>query len=349
MRVYATPEIRNVVMMGHGSVGKTMLGEAALFVSGATTRMGTIEDQNTVSDYDEDEHKRKFSLSLSLLPVEWEGRKINLIDTPGYADFICEVICGAEAADLALVLVDAVSGPEVGTDRALQIADRLNLPRMVVVNRMDRENADFEGVLATMQQRWGPKVAPLQLPIGSHDTFRGVVDLLHMKAYIGEKGEEAPVPDDIVARAEELRSKLIEAIVETDEALMEKYFADEELTEDELRKVLHGGLDHNLIIPVMCSSATKHIGVRQVLHNIAFSGPSPADRDPIKADGTELTADPDGPIVVRVFKTSADPYVGKLTYLRVVSGTVKADSHLWNANQNADERMGTIYVQRGKE
>ena len=181
MKAYATEDIRNVVLMGHGSVGKTTLGEAALFVSGAITRFGTIEDQNTVSDYDDDEHKRKFSLNLAILPVEWEGRKINLIDTPGYADFVSEVICGAQAADMALVVVDAVSGPEVGTDRAWQIAERLKLPRMIVVNRMDRENANFEHVLAACSRRWGPKVTPLQLPIGAHDTFEGVVDLLHMQ------------------------------------------------------------------------------------------------------------------------------------------------------------------------
>ncbi|MGE3076797.1 MAG: elongation factor G [Dehalococcoidia bacterium] len=349
MKVYDTKDIRNVVLVGHGSVGKTMFVEAALYESGGITRLGTIQDQNTVSDYDEDEHKRKFSLNLAIVPIEWEGRKINLIDTPGYADFISEVICGANAADMALVLVDAVSGPEVGTDRAWTITEKLGLPKMIVINRMDRENADFEGVLARLQERWGHKVMPLQIPIGSHDTFRGTVDLLHMKAYMGENAEEVDIPDEFMEEAKTLRSQLIEGIVETDEDLMTKYFADEELTEDELRKVLHGGLDHNLIIPVVCTSATKMIGVRRALHNIAFSGPSPLDRDPIPAGATELTANESAPAAVHVFKTSADPYVGRLTYMRVVSGVVKADSHLWNANQDADERLGTIYVQRGKE
>jgi elongation factor G len=349
LKVYAPEDIRNVVLIGHGSVGKTTLGEAALFVSGATTRMGSIEDQNTVSDYDEDEHKRKFSLNLSILPVEWEDRKINIIDTPGYADFVSEVICGANAADMAVVVVDAVSGPEVGTDRVWQIAERLHIPRTIVVNRMDRENANFDSVLAAMQSRWGPKVAPLQLPIGAHESFKGVVDLLHMKAYVGDKGVEAPVPPDLQDKADDLRGKLIEAIVETDEDLMTKYFADEELTEDELRRVLHDALDHGLIIPVMCASAAKQLGVRQLLHNIAFSGPSPLDRDPIETGGKELKADAKGPAAVLVFKTAADPYVGRLTYMRVISGTVSADSHLWNANKGADERLGTIYVQRGKD
>lgn len=349
MKVYSTEDIRNVVVMGHGSVGKTTLTEAALFVSGATTRLGTIADQNTASDYDEDEHKRKFSLNLSILPVQWEERKINLVDTPGYADFVSEVICGAQAADLALVVVDAVSGPEVGTDRAWNIAERLGLPRMIVVNRMDRENANFGQVLAAMRARWGNKVTPLQIPIGAHESFKGVVDLLHLKAYVGENGVEADIPAELQAEAESLRSQLIEGIVETDEDLMTKYFADEELSEDELRQVLHGGIDHRLLIPVVCASAAKQIGVRQLLHNIAFSGPSPIDRDAIKAGDVELTADPNAPAAVQVFKTAADPYVGRLTYMRVISGVVKADSHLWNSNKNVDERLGTIYVQKGKD
>ena len=349
MKVYATEEIRNVVLIGHGSVGKTMLAEAAAFVSGGASRFGTIEDQNTISDYDDDEHKRKFSLNLSILPVQWEDRKINIIDTPGYADFISEVTCGAWAADMALVVVDAVSGPEVGTDRAWQIAEKVGLPRMVVVNRMDRENANFESVLAALRHRWGSKVTPLQLPIGSHDSFRGVVDLLHMKAYVGPNGDEVDVPEDMMAEAEKLRGELIECIVETDEALMAKYFADEDLSEDELRQVLHGGLDHRLIIPVTCASGTKQIGVRQLLHNIAFSGPSPLDRDVIHAGDEDLTADSSAQPVVLVFKTAADPFVGRLTYMRVVTGTVKADSHLWNVNKNSDERVGTVYIQKGKE
>jgi len=349
MKVYPTEAIRNVVLVGHGSVGKTSLAEAALYESGAITRLGSVQDQNTVTDYDDDEHRRKFSLNLALAPLEWEGRKINIIDTPGYADFVTEVICGAHAADLAVVVVDAVAGPEVGTDRVWSIAEKLGLPRLIVINRMDRENANFAHVLAALQQRWGHRVMPLQLPIGAHDSFRGVVDLLHMKAYVNEQADEVDVPDELREEAERLRAQLIEGIVETDEELMTKYFADEELSEDELRRVLHGGLDHNLIFPVVCTSATKLIGVRQLLHTIAFSGPSPADRDPIEAGGIKVTADPSAPPVALVFKTAADPFVGRLSYLRVFSGRVTADSHLWNANRQADERLGTLYIQRGKE
>jgi len=349
MKVYATEDIRNVVIVGHGSVGKTTLTEAALFVSGAITRMGSVEDGNTVSDFDEDEHRRKFSLSLSVIPVEWAGKKINFIDTPGYADFVSEVICGAAAADLALVVVDAVAGPEVGTDRAWAIAERENLPRMIFVNRMDRENANFDAAVARMREKWGSKVTPVQLPIGSADSFEGVIDLLHLRAYVGEKGEERDVPEALREEAEQLRNTLIEAIVETDEELMEKYFADEPLSEEELARVLRLGIDHRLIIPVLCGAAPRLLGVRQLLRNIAESGPSPADREPIVADGKEIRATNDAPVVVRVFKTSADPFVGRLSYLKVMSGKLTADTHLWNVNKGADERLATLYVPRGKE
>lgn len=349
MNVYPTEAIRSVVLMGHGSVGKTTLSEACLFVSGAITRMGTVADQNTVSDYDEDEHKRKFSLNLSVIPVEWEGRKINLIDTPGYADFLSEVICGAEAADLALIVVDAVSGPEVGTERAWQIADRMQLPRMIVVNRMDRENADFESTLTALQERFGHQVTPMQVPIGAHETFRGVIDLLHGKAYFGEDAEEGEIPAEMGETVERLRGELIEKIVETDDELMTKYFDDQELTEDELQQVLHDGLDKGLLIPVVCTAAARQMGVRRLLHAVAQSGPSPLDHKPLEVDGQTIEITPDGTPVVRVFKTSADPYVGRLTYLRVLRGSVKADSHLWNANKGIEERLGTLYLQRGKE
>jgi elongation factor G len=349
MKVYASNDIRNVVLIGHGSVGKTSLSEAALFVSGATTRLGSVEDGNTVSDYDEDEHKRKFSLNLSLIPIEWENTKINFIDTPGYADFISEVIAGAAAADVALVVVDAVSGPEVGTDRAWQIADRRNMPRMIVVNRMDRENANFQSVLALCQGRWGHRVAPLQLPIGAHETFRGVVDLLAMKAYVGPEAAEAEVPEELRAEAESLRSSLIESIVETDEALMEKYFADEELTREELNRVLKSALLKGEVVPVLVTSARELSGVRRLLHRIVEVVPAPCDCPPIAAEeGGEVAADPAGPVVLQVFKTSADPFVGRLSYFRVRRGRLVPET-LHNTNKNVDERISTIYVQRGKD
>ena len=349
MKVYPTEDIRNVVIVGHGSVGKTTLGEAALYVSGASTRMGAIEEQNTIGDYDEDEHRRKFSLNLSLLPLEWSGTKINMIDTPGYADFISEVICGAHAGDLALVVVDAVSGPEVGTDRVWQIAEDRGLPRMILINRMDRENADFDTVLTALQEKWGSAVAPLVFPIGESHDLSGVVDLLAMKAYLGESGDAAEVPAEVAERAEELRGALIESIVENDEALMTKYFEDEPLAPEELHGALRTALAEGQIVPVLCAAATKQIGVRQLLQTIASIAPSPAQRSVVDADGGTLAVADDASPAVLVFKTSADPYVGRLSYLRVMTGKVPADIHLWNSNKASDERLGTIYLQRGKE
>ncbi len=348
MKVYPSEDIRNVVIVGHGSVGKTTLGEAALYVSGASTRMGAVEEQNTIGDYDEDEHRRKFSLNLSLLPLEWSGTKINMIDTPGYADFISEVICGAHAGDLALVVVDAVSGPEVGTDRVWQIAEDRGLPRMILINRMDRENADFDTVLTALQEKWGSAVAPLVFPIGESHDFSGVVDLLAMKAYLGE-GDAAEVPAELAERAEELRGALIESIVENDEALMTKYFEDEALTPEELHGALRTALAAGQIVPVVCAAATRQIGVRQLLDAIASIAPSPLQRSVVDAHGETLAVADDASPAVLVFKTSADPYVGRLSYLRVMTGKVPADTHLWNSNKGSDERLGTIYLQRGKE
>ncbi len=346
MKIYRTEEIRNVVVAGHGSVGKTTLGEAALYVSGAITRMGSIEEQNTTGDYDEDEHRRKFSLNLSVLPVEWAGVKVNLIDTPGYADFVSEVICGARAADLALIVVDAVSGPEVGTDRVWQIAEERGLPRMILVNRLDRENADFATVLAALREKWGTAVAPLFLPFGESREFGGVIDLLAMKAYLGENAAPAEVPADQAERVAEFRGALVESIVENDDALMTKYFEDEEITPEELAAALREALVEGQIVPLLCSAATHRIGVRQLLDTLVAVAPS---RAAVDAEGETLEVSADAAPAVLVFKTSADPYVGRLSYLRVMTGTVKADSHLWNSGKGVDERLGTIYCQRGKD
>ena len=349
MKLYSSEDIRNVVLAGHGNVGKTTLGESALFVSGAVTRMGSIEEQNTVGDYDEDEHRRKFSLNLSVLPVEWNGAKINLIDTPGYADFVSEVICGVRAADLALIVVDAVSGPEVGTDRVWQIAEERGLPRMILVNRLDRENADFNIVLNALREKWGTAVAPLFLPIGQSHDLGGVIDLLAMKAYLGEGGEPGEVPAELQETADELRSALIESIVENDEDLMMKYFEDEEITAEELHGALRTALAAGDIVPLLCASATHQVGVRQVLDTLVAVAPSPLQREVVDGDGAGLEVGDSASPAVLVFKTSADPYVGRLSYLRVMTGTVKADSHLWNSSKSSDERLGTIYRQRGKD
>jgi elongation factor G len=352
MKEYKTEQIRNVVLLGHGATGKTSLAEAALFLSGGTTRLGRVDDGTTVSDFEPDEVKRKISLSLALIPCEWSGHKINVIDTPGYSDFVGEVRSGIRAADVGVVVVDAVSGVQVGTDMAWRNADQAALPRVVFINRLDRENADFGQALASVQAAFGKKVAPLQLPIGAQDKFGGVVNLIERKAYMGDKGTPADVPADMADAVAAAREQLVEAVAEADDDLLNKYLEGEELTPEELTSALRKGIASRVVFPVFAGSATKNVGISKFLDALVADAPSPADVAPRKAaaNGSEeqLKADPAGPLAAQVFKTAADPFVGRLTYLRVVSGILKGDSHAWNANQNADERVGQLIILRGK-
>ncbi|MEX1255465.1 MAG: elongation factor G [Dehalococcoidia bacterium] len=353
MKEYQTEQIRNVVLLGHGSTGKTTLSEVALFDSGALTRLGRIDDGNTTSDYDPDEIKRQISISLSVLPLEWRGCKVNLIDTPGYADFLGEVKEGIRAADAALLIVDAVSGVEVGTDLAWNYADEVHLPCLIFINRIDRENADFAAAVSQVQERFGKHCVPLQLPIGAQDSFQGVVDLLEQQAFLGEKSEPGAAPESLAGDVASAREQLIEAVAETNDELLNKYLEGTELTADELRGALRAGVASGDIVPIMVGSAGKNIAIPRLLDAIASYAPAPADlAETIAHDeggaSVTLTADPVGPLAVLAFKTSADPYVGKLTYLRVVSGTMTADSHPWNANKKAQERVGQLFHLRGK-
>jgi elongation factor G len=348
MKEYKTDQIRNVVLLGHGGTGKTSLAEAALFASGAINRLGKVDDGTTTSDFEPDEVKRKQSISLALVPVEWAGAKINFIDTPGYADFVGEVRSGIRAADIGAVVVDAVSGLQVGTEVAWSNADRDRLPRIIVINRMDRENANFDQALGQLQARWGKKVAPLTLPIGAQDAFSGVVNVLDGKAYTGDKGAPGEVPADMAAAVASAREQLVEAICEADDDLLGKYLEGEELGEEELTLALRKGIAAGVVCPVFATSAAKNIGVSKLLDAIVADCPSPAEV-PARTIGEDaVAADAAAPLAAFVFKTAADPFVGRLTYLRVVSGAFKADSHVWNANKNSDERVGNVLVLRGK-
>ncbi|MDO8617201.1 MAG: elongation factor G [Dehalococcoidia bacterium] len=347
MKDYPADRIRNVALAGHSGTGKTSLAEALLFAAGATSRLGKVEEGTTASDWDPDEQKRQFSLNLSILPLEWSGHKVNVLDTPGYMDFMGEVKCGLRAAELALITVDAASGIQVGTEFAWRFADELELPRAVFVNRMDRENADFNATLAHMQDMWGKKCLALQIPIGSQQSFEGVVDVLTMKAYMGEKAEEQDIPPDLAGAAESLREKLIEAAAETDDALITKYLEGQDLSAEELARGVRAGVVSGSIVPVLAGSAARLVGVRRLLDSIAALFPAPTDR-PLRLDGKEFRADASQPVVALVFKTAADPYVGRLTYFRVFSGTLKSDSQAWNANKQAAERIGAVYHVAGK-
>jgi len=356
MTIYKTDQIRNVVLLSHGGAGKTSLGEAMLYDAGAINRLGRVDDGNTVSDYDPEEIRRKISVQLSLLPYEWNGVKVNLIDAPGYADFVGDMLSAIQAADAAVVLVDAVSGVEVGTELVWGYADKRQLPRLVFINKMDRENADFEQALASLRENFDTtSFVPLQLPIGKQTDFRGVVDLVAMKAYLGEKGEEAPIPAELRDQAEEMRVQLVEAAAETDDALIEKYLEGEELSPQEIIQGLQLSVRQGAIVPVLCGSALRNIGVQALIQAIVDFVPSPAAAgtvtaiNPVTNAEEVLTPDAAGPLAVLVFKTMADPYVGRLSYFRVYSGTLPSDSRVYNITRGKEERIGQLYMMRGRE
>ncbi|MHB1295677.1 MAG: elongation factor G [Anaerolineae bacterium] len=354
MREYKPADLRNVVLLGHGSCGKTSLSEAMLFDSGATSRLGKIEERNTVSDYDEEEQSRGLSVNSSILPFEWHDKKVNLLDAPGYMDFIGEVLTAIRAADSGIVVVCASSGVEVGAEIHWQHLDTAGLGRMVFINKMDRDNASFERTLEQLRTKFDQTFVPIQLPIGAHESFTGVIDLVAMKAYMGAEGKEADIPAALQSAAATARTELMENAAEVDDELMMKYLDGEELTIEELRSAIAIGIKTRKFVPVLAGSATRNIGVRQLLDVVAEFLPAPteisrtATQQP-SGEQVSLTADQAGPLAVQVFKTLADPFVGKLTYFRVVSGTFASDSRVFNPTRNAEERVGQLFTVRGKE
>ncbi len=352
MKQYATDKVRNVGLFSHGGAGKTTLAEAMLLQSGAINRMGRVEEGSTVSDYDPEETKRRISVQLSVLPIEWSDCKINLLDTPGYADFVGEVREAIRVVDSAIIVVDAVSGVEVGTELMWRYANEFELPRLIVISKMDRENASFSRTLDQLRDRFGNRVVPLQLAIGSQDAFEGVVDLLAGKAYRGPDGKEGEVPANLQAEVATRREQLIEQIAETDDDLILKYLESEPLELEELRAALDKGVRSGQIVPVVCNAAQLGVGVSSTLSAITHYLPSPADREATIAmrDGAEIqvTASEDEPLLAFVFKTTADPYVGKLTYLRVYSGVMRSNSQVFNAGKGKEERLGQLFMIRGK-
>ncbi len=348
MTQYAPKDIRNVALVGHGSTGKTTLSEALLFRAGAIARMGRVEDGTTTSDWDPDEHRRGFSINLSVLSFRWNGYKLNLLDTPGYPDFQGEVKCGLRAADAAIIVVDAASGVQVGTEFAWQYSNERSLPRAVFVNRIDRDNANFFSVVSQLQEHWGKKCLPLQLPVGQEHGFSGVIDLFTSTAYLGEEEREEEIPTDLASEAETWREKLIEAAIEVDDELLGRYLEGEELGVQEVEAALKKAISSGALVPILVGSAAKAIGIRPLLQFICRLLPSPADVTATSEDGQELKADPSGPLAALAFKTTADPYVGRLTFLRIYTGTLRADSQVWNSKRQAQERIGPLYNICGK-
>ncbi len=353
MKDYHTEQLRNVVLLGHGSSGKTSLAEAMLYKSGAINRMGEVEDGTTVADYDEEERRRHISLNLAVVPVEWEGHKVNLLDTPGYTDFIGEAKSAVRVADAAVVVVDAVSGVEVGTELVWRFADEQNLPRLVVINKVNRENVDVHRTLGQLEDTFGENFVFTHLPIGTAEQCSGVVDLVSMRSLMGPEGHPEDIPPDLADQAEEARVQLIEAAAEADDELIMKYLEGEELSEEEIRRGLRAAVLQGAAVPVIVTAATESIGTKALLETLVSYAPSPADREPVAADGPSgeemIAADPEGPLAALVFKTTADPYVGKLTYFRVYRGVMASDTRVLNTRADVEERLGQLYVMRGKE
>jgi elongation factor G len=344
MKVYTAEHIRNVALISHVGAGKTSLVDAALYDSGAVTRQGRVDDGSSVADYDADELKRSMTLHAKVLPVEWKNTKINLIDTPGYADFVGEVKVALRVAGAALVVVTAEKGVEVGTELTWRYADERKLPRIVLVNKLDRENTSFDNALESLRSRFGLKVVPLQLPIGEQAGFKGVIDLVTKRAFTfegGNKVQEVAIPADLQERINTYREQLIESAVESDDAIMEKFLEGEELSDAEILSVVKLGTSTGQLIPVLCGAGSKNIGVQTLLDALVdyLPGASGSVPDDAKAFGNTTS--------VFVFKTMA-AQVGTISSFRVYSGALKSDSHLYNLQTKADERIGQVIIQRGK-
>ena len=357
MKTYDAKDIRNVLLVGHGGSGKTTLLEAMLFTAGAITRMGTIEDGNTVSDHDPDEHRKGISVSLTMAPIEWDGVKINVLDAPGYADFIGDMRSAILAADAVIVVVSAVDGVEVQTEAAWELAVEAGLPRAIFVNKLDRERSDFQGTLGQLVSSFGNQIAPFELPIGVEQEFAGIADLLHEKADLypsGPRAEESEWPDEIHQMADPAREKLIEAVAESDDALIEEYLEQGTLPEEHIVSGAKLGFANARLAPVFVGSAAKAIGIDRLLDFIVEEFPSPLDRDAVTVtskdgDESERASDPAAPLTAFVFKTLSDPFVGHITMFRVFSGTIRPDSSVHNATQSIDERVGQLFTLAGKE
>ena len=350
MKDYQAEQIRNIGLFSHGGAGKTSLAEAMLFQSGAVNRLGKVEEGSTTTDYDPDEIKRRISVSTALAPCEWQGHKLNILDTPGYADFIGEVVQAMRVVDGALILLDAVSGLEVGTETAWREAEKNGVSVMFFVNKMERENANFETSLQGLRTRFGNQVVALQVPVGSQQNFKGVVDLLTMKVYTDDKTAPEDVTGELRDIAQGYRDTMVETVVELDDQLINKYLEGEEVTEEELRRAVRTGVQSRAIFPVLCGAALANKAIPQTMDALAAYMPSPMEVSVRTVDGVVLVQKliDQGKQASLVWKTISDPYVGRLNYFRVYSGAAQSDSHVWNPNRNKEERIGQLYMLLGK-
>jgi elongation factor G len=351
--------IRNVGFVGHGGVGKTSLVEAILFRNGVTSRLGRVDDGTATTDFDPEEVKRKISINIGVAHCDYRDHRFNLVDMPGYGDFIAEARAGLRVVEGAVLVVDAVAGVEVQTEKVSKFAQEYGLPRLVFVNRMDRERADFARTLESIQRRLKGRFVPLHVPIGQETGFRGLVDVLRMKGYVlgGAPGkvDETEIPAELAETVQSYRDKLIEAVAESDDDLLARYLDEGTLDDAEVIKALRAAIADGRLVPVICGSATKAIGVRSLLDIVIDSFPSPADRpamegtDPRTKEPTTRAASPKEPLAALVFKTLTDPHVGKLTLFRVFSGVLAGNSQVYNASREVRERVGQVALLQGRE
>ncbi len=354
MKEYPTESLRNVALVSHGGAGKTSLGEALLYLTGAANRLGKIEEGNTVSDFEDEEIRRKLSLSTAILSLEYKDHKVNVLDTPGYTDFVGEVISALRVADGAVVLVDSVAGVEVGTEVVWHYCDAFKLPRFVLIAKMDRENASFQRVMDSIRQLSSDVTfVPIQLPLGEKHEYKGVIDLFSMTARPGAGDRSEAIPSEFQEEAEAARLTLVEAAAEGDDSLLEKYLNGESLSAEEVMRGFRQAVMSARFVPVLTAAGTAGIGGGPLLEAVLNLLPSPAEAPAAAARGAKgeesLPASDSGPLAVYVWKTTADPFVGKLTYMRVYSGALHSDSRLWNQTKGSEERVGTLHVMRGKE
>lgn len=341
MKRYSASAIRNIVLAGHQGTGKTSLAEAMLYDTGAIDRMGRVDDGSAKTDFDPDENRRRISINLALAPVEWHDHKINVIDTPGYLDFIGEVGSGMRVADAAVLLLSAPSGVEVGTEAAWDLATERKLPKFIFVNKMDRENADYNRVMESIRGTFGGRCVAVQVPIGQERSFSGVVDVLRQVAYTGSGREvqQVAIPDSCRDAVDQAREAIMECAAEADDDLLEKYLGGEPLTDEELARGIVAAVKAGSTIPVLFGSASGNIGVQALMDTLVEMAPS----------AQEAGAEESKPLAALVFKTISDPYVGKLTYYRVQSGVLKSGSDVHNPNRTHDERLGQLFTLRGKQ
>jgi len=350
--------LRNIGILGHSAVGKTSLAEALLFCSDTIDRLGVVDEGTTISDFDAEEKKRRISLSSSVLPFEFQKIKINVIDTPGYFDFLGECIEGMRAVDTAIITVCGVSGVQVGTEKAWDYCNKIKLPRTFFINKLDRENSSFEKVLADIKEHFGKCAVPIQYPIGEQDNFRGVVNVITKRARIynpkTKKMEVGEIPPELVDKIDECKKMITEAVAETDEVLLDKYFNDEEITDLEIYEGLINGCTSGDIAPVMCGSAIKAIGINTLLEDIVECFPSPKYAIPQKAkklntnEEVFLKLNEKEPFSAFVFKTIADPFVGKISLFRVITGKLNGEVDVINSNKDKPEKLANVFFMRGK-